>query len=251
MSNKPENTENNQQKLTDQNLSRRKIMKLGLISAPVLMTMHSRPVLSNTCNFSGMVSGNMSVGGGAAPCNVGAYAFGRSPGYWKQTRKFSVLDRKATTFASIFHPFEDPLFTNYLDLNLFEIFALSESLKNVDSVDDCKAVKGYKGNPKFANLDKYRANFCEYAVGTLNPHLESLALNQTDFELARFATACYLNAVNSGLSSDIPAGYFFQPYQVVDLYLLGAMGGGEYIIAGRTINLTTQDIVDLFVSSFT
>jgi len=246
---KNQDTQNNNDK--NVNLSRRKLAKLSLISAPVLMSLHSRPVLSRTCTLSGMISGNMSVDAGGDLCDRKEYSFGRSPGYWKSLRHSSEpVDRYFTEFGTIFGT------VKFDNLNFFEIFKLSEDLKN-----NCDAFK-------FRNTNKYRVNFCgdpdADPTGSGDPSLDPNSYYETtlkpiitpyfqaDFELARFAAACYLNAMVSlaGTNSDIQAGYFFKPEQVIELYQLGEMGGGNYTVAGVTVYLTTPEIIQLLKDSF-
>lgn len=58
-------------------LSRRKLAKAGLIAAPIVMSLTSRPVLGNQCSLSGMLSTTYS-----GPDTVLTCA-GRTPGFWK------------------------------------------------------------------------------------------------------------------------------------------------------------------------
>jgi hypothetical protein len=72
---------------TDQ--SRRKFTRAGLIAAPVIMTLASRPALGYyNCTLSGLLSGNLSNP------NTGT-CFGKSPGFWKGGNFFSE-GKKAT-----------------------------------------------------------------------------------------------------------------------------------------------------------
>lgn len=71
-SNKP------QAEVNGANLSRRKFAKAGLISAPVLMTLASRPALgAYQCSVSGAISGNLSNIDDSISCGS------KSPGWWK------------------------------------------------------------------------------------------------------------------------------------------------------------------------
>ena len=65
-------------------LSRRKFAKAGLVAAPVIMTLASRPAMGNfggssggKCTLSGMLSGNLSKPDDGGVCH------GCTPGYWK------------------------------------------------------------------------------------------------------------------------------------------------------------------------
>src|SRR6266498_4163614 len=61
----------------DPKASRRRLLQGALASAPVLMTLVSRPVLAQQCTTpSGYVSANASTGGPGVICT------GRSPEYW-------------------------------------------------------------------------------------------------------------------------------------------------------------------------
>jgi len=59
-------------------LSRRKFSKTGLVAAPVIMTLASRPALgAYQCSVSGAISGNLSNIDDSIPCGS------KSPGWWK------------------------------------------------------------------------------------------------------------------------------------------------------------------------
>lgn len=68
-------------------LSRRQFTRVGLIAAPVIMTLASRPALGYyNCTLSGLLSGNISNP------NTGT-CFGKSPGFWKGGNFFKSGDR--------------------------------------------------------------------------------------------------------------------------------------------------------------
>jgi len=84
---------------------RRKLLRGGLIGAPVLLALKSTPVLACNCKLpSGFsTSGNLSRNGGASPCTDPA----RSPAWWpnhiEKTQKFSGTSiSKNAPFNSIF-----------------------------------------------------------------------------------------------------------------------------------------------------
>lgn len=58
-------------------LSRRKFGKVGLVSAPVIMALASKPVLGNQCSLSGMLSTTFSGPDESKTCG------GLTPGFWK------------------------------------------------------------------------------------------------------------------------------------------------------------------------
>ncbi len=60
----------------DRRRHRRRFLKGSLASAPIILTLASRPALANHCSISGMMSGNLSK-----PHEVECQ--GLSPGYWK------------------------------------------------------------------------------------------------------------------------------------------------------------------------
>ena len=96
----------------DLKASRRRLLQGALASAPVLMTLISRPVLAQQCTTpSGYVSANASTAGRGVACT------GRTPGYWKQPQHFNDWPppyyptavagqggHKATLFDSVFAP---------------------------------------------------------------------------------------------------------------------------------------------------
>ena len=57
--------------------ARRRILTGGLVGAPIVMTLASRPALANGCSLSGMTSGNASTTNNTTTCH------GLTPGYWK------------------------------------------------------------------------------------------------------------------------------------------------------------------------
>lgn len=226
--------------------SKRKFAKIGLFGSPVLMTLHSHPVLAQNC-FSGMISGNMSASGSNAVCDTpGGYALGRSPGYWKkesdngphgQSHK-SYIDRNAQSFGAELGT------TRYGDLNFFELFLVSENLNKIQN-GNCGTIQ------HLDNQNKYRSNFCDYVNITLNK-LSGLSQNP-DLNLARAAAACYLNAWASKKNVDpvhIEEGYLFEPEHVIDLYQAGEKGGGEITAGGRTVYFTTTEIIQMFEDSW-
>ena len=97
---------------TDPDLSRRRLLQGGLASAPVLMTLVSRPVLAQQCQSpSGFVSGNASI------VNF-QICTGSTPEFWKQEQSFGswvapyspvnvgavggLSSRRATLFDTVF-----------------------------------------------------------------------------------------------------------------------------------------------------
>jgi hypothetical protein len=109
---KPSSTEPLSPAGGDPKASRRRLLQGALASAPVLMTLVSRPVLAQQCTTpSGYVSANASTAGRGVACT------GRTPGYWKQSQHFSSWTppyypttvpgpggHNATLFDSVFHP---------------------------------------------------------------------------------------------------------------------------------------------------
>lgn len=62
---------------SDQQLSRRRLLKTAVKAAPVILTVASRPVWARNCTLSGQLSGNLSDQGGDCAGE------GCTPGYWK------------------------------------------------------------------------------------------------------------------------------------------------------------------------
>ena len=107
----PSNTEPPSSASGDPKASRRRLLQGALASAPVLMTLISRPVLAQRVQTpSAFCSGNES-----APAGAGLTSTGRSPGYWKQEHSFHSWTPPfypttvpggvpATLFDSVFAP---------------------------------------------------------------------------------------------------------------------------------------------------
>jgi hypothetical protein len=93
--------------------TRRRLLQGGLATAPVLMTLFSRPVLAQQCQTpSAFCSGNASVAVGAGPICTG-----HTPVYWQQSQSFGSWTppyypttvggqggHKATRFDDVFTP---------------------------------------------------------------------------------------------------------------------------------------------------
>lgn len=82
-----DNNTNNQKIKPTIDLSRRRVAKLGLLSAPIMSTLSGKPAMAlyakNNCTVSGNISGNMSDNAHSVdPCEN--YLGGKTPGYWKQ-----------------------------------------------------------------------------------------------------------------------------------------------------------------------
>ncbi len=109
---KPPTTESPPSAAGDPNTGRRRLLRGGLATAPVLLTLVSRSVLAQQCMTpSGYVSANASTAGRGMACT------GRTPGYWRQSQHFSAWTppyypttvsgpggHNATLFDSVFSP---------------------------------------------------------------------------------------------------------------------------------------------------
>lgn len=144
------------------NLSRRKFTKAGLIAAPVMMTLNSRPVLgAYQCTVSGMLSGNQS--------NIEMdinQCFSKSEGVWRGSK---VLGKKAAdgtypkhhwpypyTPETLFHDFTYGFgkgIYDYGDATMAEVMTASSSAFPGDQNLGFKAM-GSLLNAKFFG-DKY------------------------------------------------------------------------------------------------
>ncbi|MDA3788802.1 MAG: hypothetical protein PF503_09950 [Desulfobacula sp.] len=69
-------TNNEQQLDVSSGFNRRKFIKTAILTAPVVLTVTSRPVFAGSCSESGQLSGNLS---NAEEC----FGEGCSPGFWK------------------------------------------------------------------------------------------------------------------------------------------------------------------------
>jgi len=117
---------------TDPDLSRRRLLQGGLASAPVLMTLVSRPVLAQQCQSpSGFVSGNASI------VNF-QICTGSTPEFWKQEQSFGswvapyspvnvgavggLSSRRATLFDTtvLTIPALKGLWNDYIKIGFFE-----------------------------------------------------------------------------------------------------------------------------------
>ena len=217
--------------------SKRKLAKIGLVSAPVLMTLHSHPVLAQNCDFSGVMSGNMSGEGGAGACDVSEYVHGEGPVYWDDSSNVSSVDRKHTTFGSVFNTIK------FADLNFYEVFFLPSTIFVSEAACKITATAAGGGAKHRTGSD----SLCHFLMDAGHDDGTILNLSAQDRELAQYAAACYLNAMNSGGS--IPAGYFFTANQVIELYMLGEQGGGNFDVGGVTPYLSVADIITLYKNS--
>jgi len=101
--------------------SRRRLLQGALASAPVLMTLVSRPVLAETCKTpSGYVSLNASTAGHGAICS------GVSPDTWKNAlnREFPPGFPPSKTFNSFFNSPPYPGFAGPPPLSLLDVLNL-------------------------------------------------------------------------------------------------------------------------------
>jgi hypothetical protein len=99
---KPSSTEPSSSASGDPRAGRRRLLQGALASAPVLMTLVSRPVLAQQCTTpSGFVSANASTAGRGVVCT------GRTADYWKNTSAWtsswpSPSYQPTTLFDSVF-----------------------------------------------------------------------------------------------------------------------------------------------------
>lgn len=204
-SNKP------QAEVSGADLSRRKFAKAGLVAAPVIMTLASRPALGNyssdwtggggagyKCAISGLQSMNASKIDGPGSCH------GNTPGYWKN----------------------HPVWPN-------GCYAGTHGDKKKWYNSD-----GTKFHPKFDG-DTYKkdiyGNFKDYTMMQILWNFESANSEPNSdlkdfYELGAHTSAAYLNALASeegshGFGGDVTFG--LTPQQVIDLYNLNYIGKAE------------------------
>ena len=206
-SNKP------QTEVSGADLSRRKFTKAGLVAAPVIMTLASRPALGNyssdwtggggagyKCAISGLQSMNASKIDGPGSCH------GNTPGYWKNhswpthggctpghETSHKVWDNTGTKFHD---KFGGDLFKYDEDGN-YKNYTMMQILWNFAELDR---------NANQATKDKY--------------------------ELGAHTSAAYLNALASeegshGFGGDVTFG--LTPQQVIDLYNANYIGKPELL----------------------
>ena len=111
---------------TDPDLKRRRLLQGGLASAPVLMTLVSRPVLAQCQSPSGFVSGNASTAGNATR----VICSGRKPDFWQQPQNFGswVAPYFPTTVVGLH---QATLFDAVFGGNAFPNQTLLDVLQNV------------------------------------------------------------------------------------------------------------------------
>lgn len=79
--------------------SRRRLLKIAVKSAPVVLTVSSRPVWARNCTLSGQLSGNLSDQGGGGVCA----GEGCTPGYWKNhPQSWHMSAQPELLFDSVF-----------------------------------------------------------------------------------------------------------------------------------------------------
>ena len=116
-----------------EDIKRRRLLRGGLLAAPILMTLTSRPVLGGQWKTVGGGGGKWGGGGGKCFTPSGfvsmptsqhgkpSYCSGRTPGYWKQSQHFGSWvapyypttvswpgGHKATKFTEVFYGANSP-----------------------------------------------------------------------------------------------------------------------------------------------
>ena len=209
--------ENATPQVGEANLSRRKFTKAGLVAAPVIMTLASRPALGGTswsggwtgssdkggykCTISGLMSLNAS--------NIDSYGscHGNTPGYWKNHASWpnscyagTYGDKKKwySNDGTKFHPKFNGTKFNYDD-------------------DD--------GNNQYYSMMQILWNFEDKDILPNDPLKD-------DYELGAHTVAAYLNAKASeegshGFGGDV--SYGLTPQQVIDLYNQNYIGNPEQL----------------------
>ena len=193
-------------------LSRRKFAKIGLVSAPVIMTLSSRSAFGAgyNCTISGLLSGNLSNATAPGSC------LGLTPGYWKNHVQWpsnsgcytgNLIDTGKQGRGGSKKLWDDT------GTHFHDFFAGDKYMYDFD------------GNPKNYTMIQILWNFAE-ADKNANQALKDW------YELGAHTVAAYLNAWASiegthGFGGDVSFG--LTPQQVITLYEQNYLSSPEQV----------------------